>query len=140
MCVSSNLKGWTTLFLVITHFYNSHSKAILDQGLLGARGRQIGRADSAWKDGLRDWGYSDNNKISVTPEMLEEAFLGLLKRDPEYINFLKPELAKMRGLSITNNLEVLRAQLLREITRKRGDVTAAIQGRRSYRDFLDNLG
>merc|ERR1712098_529017 len=48
--------------------------------------------------------------------------------------------ARMSGLSITNNLEVLTGKLLREMGRKRSFVEEHAQNRRRLRDFLANLG
>ena len=127
----------------------THLVIVLAFGILSASGFRI---EDNYKDG--GWGLDiqqGEHFLQDSHQMLLEEAMELLQgnRKQQVIFYLKtalflifllsqnPELRRLRGLSITNNLEVLKERLINRIGRKRSQQVQALLI--SYQGFLKLL-
>ena len=100
----------------------SHIVIVLAFGILCASGFRI---DDNHQDG--GWGLDIQQGEPFLQDyeqiLLEEAMELLHRNRVQQVN---PELKKIRGLSITNNLEVLKERLINRIGRKRSQQVQAL--------------
>ena len=90
----------------------THIVIVLAFGILCASGFRI---DDHYQDA--GWDRQEEPFLQDSEQILLEEAMGLLHRNR--MQQVNPELRRLRGLSITNNLEVLKERLINRIGRKR---------------------